>query len=736
MRVPLKIMLAGLTIAGVYSCNRSPIDSPDVAAEIEITGLDGMSISFEASSTAETSFSVKSNYPWKLKGSNLEWALFNPADGVADVSVTVTVAPRTVNENGRRMGYLTVEAKDKVVSITVSQDGASEPQPPEPDDTSVTVDGHPRLLLDAEGIPVMKARIMVTPMLLRLHNYIMGIADQTLSEPVNERVLSGHRLLDISVSNMTRIFYCSYAYRMTGERRYSNRAAAEMLAAAAFEDWNPAHFLDCAEMTMGVALGYDWCYPALTPEERVAIKKGLVDHGLTPGMMENGYTDWQYGDNNWNQVCNACLLYGALAVVEDHPEYAEYLCERAVRTIPIVMKAYDPHGAYPEGPAYWCYGTGYNVLLLALMKDYYGTDFGLMEAHPAFAETVDYSLAVITPTLQNFSYMDQKFSAQLSVVPFWFYSETGDASYLYMQKQILENRTALSISDCHHQRMLPAALVFGSRHGDLAADIPKPSWLGYAAGGISPIAVFRSDWGNATDVYLGFKSGTPNFSHGHMDVGSFYFEADGVRWAVELGGENYTRIEQAGVDLWNYSQESPRWDLLRLGVQGHNCLMFDGGKQAAAEGAGITDFSVTGDHLFAVADLSAMYRINGISSVRRAVSLVNGKYAVVQDKITTGALPVTVRWAMCTEAASVAFPESGKMVLEKSKKQLHIRIDGVEAATSNWSAQPPQSYEGANTGKQFVGFHADLDAGKTYEITVYLMPGEELTGLEPPYVFN
>ena len=30
-----------------------------------------------------------------------------------------------------------------------------------------------------------------------------------------------------------------------------------MLAIAQFADWNPSHFLDVAEMTMGMAIGYD-----------------------------------------------------------------------------------------------------------------------------------------------------------------------------------------------------------------------------------------------------------------------------------------------------------------------------------------------------------------------------------------------------------------------------------------------------------------------------------------------
>ena len=38
-----------------------------------------------------------------------------------------------------------------------------------------------------------------------------------------------------------------------------------MLTAARFEDWNPSHFLDVAEMTFALAIGYDWHSEGKTP---------------------------------------------------------------------------------------------------------------------------------------------------------------------------------------------------------------------------------------------------------------------------------------------------------------------------------------------------------------------------------------------------------------------------------------------------------------------------------------
>lgn len=55
---------------------------------------------------------------------------------------------------------------------------------------------------------------------------------------------------------------------MTGEKEYLRRAEKEMLAAASFIDWNPSHFLDVSEMSMGLAIGYDWLFNELLPDSR------------------------------------------------------------------------------------------------------------------------------------------------------------------------------------------------------------------------------------------------------------------------------------------------------------------------------------------------------------------------------------------------------------------------------------------------------------------------------------
>ena len=190
--------------------------------------------------------------------------------------------------------------------------------------------------------------------------------EKTSETPVIERVVVGRRLLATSREKLRRILFLGFAYRMTGEKRYSDRAEAEMLKAASFSDWNPSHFLDVAEMTAALAIGYDWLYPKLSETSRRTIRTAILEKGLKPSFGKE-HDAILNAPTNWNQVCHCGMAYGALAVAETEPDLARRTIERAVEKVRIPMRHYAPDGAYPEGYAYWEYGTSFNVLLKSSM---------------------------------------------------------------------------------------------------------------------------------------------------------------------------------------------------------------------------------------------------------------------------------------------------------------------------------------------------------------------------------
>ena len=187
---------------------------------------------------------------------------------------------------------------------------------------SLTSTTHPRILLREGEENGIKSVIKADKAWDTVHQAILAESDALLPVAPVERIQIGRRLLDKSREALRRLFFLSYAWRMTHQDKYLQRAEKEMLAISAFSDWNPSHFLDVAEMTMAVAIGYDWLHHDLSANSRSIIKEAILKKGIEPSL-DAKYNSWLKATHNWNQVCNAGMTYGALAIYEDQPELAK-----------------------------------------------------------------------------------------------------------------------------------------------------------------------------------------------------------------------------------------------------------------------------------------------------------------------------------------------------------------------------------------------------------------------------
>ena len=103
---------------------------------------------------------------------------------------------------------------------------------------------HPRLLFTREDEHRVKQRSVELPGLASLIRKNREKADGLLGAPlVRYEIPDGMRLLAQSRRCINTVMTCAMAYRLSGDARYAKRAEREMLAAAAFKDWNPSHFL-------------------------------------------------------------------------------------------------------------------------------------------------------------------------------------------------------------------------------------------------------------------------------------------------------------------------------------------------------------------------------------------------------------------------------------------------------------------------------------------------------------
>ncbi|NJK98999.1 MAG: hypothetical protein HC905_32465 [Bacteroidales bacterium] len=269
-----------------------------------------------------------------------------------------------------------------------------------------------------------------------MHDVILAECDKIVDMQPVERIQIGRRLLDKSREALRRIFYLSYAYRITGEDKYFQRCEKELLAVSSFSDWNPPHFLDVAEMTMAVAIGYDWLFDKLSAESRKIIREAIIKKGLEPSF-DTKYNSFLRTTHNWNQVCNAGMTFGAIAIAEDNPELSKDIINRALNTIHLAMDEYLPHGAYPEGYGYWGYGTSFNVMFLSAIDKYRKNDNDLSKT-PGFLETAGFMQNMTGATGDSYNWGDAGGGSSLSPAMFWFAQKTNNLSYLWVEKSYLE----------------------------------------------------------------------------------------------------------------------------------------------------------------------------------------------------------------------------------------------------------------------------------------------------------
>lgn len=582
---------------------------------------------------------------------------------------------------------------------------------------------HPRLLLPRGGEAALQKRIAATPLMARLQADLLREADRELGSKPVERVQIGRRLLDKSRTALSRILHLGLAWRLTGERKYLDRARAELVAVAKFSDWNPSHFLDVAEMTAAVGFGYDWLYPDLDDATRRLLREAIVEKGLKASLKSSS---WTRSTNNWNQVCNAGITVGALAVAESEPALAAQLVARAVNTVPVSMHEYVPDGAYPEGPGYWGYGTTFNVILVSVLQSVLGTDFGLSR-QPGFLATADYYLHVTGPSGLYFNYSDCGRGGE-GVAPamFWFAAQRRDSYLLWSEWAKLEPLADRRSSRGGRDRIAPLILLW------MSPDLPRPerpAALSWTAAGPNPVAFHRTSW-DKDAVYVAVKGGSAALSHAHMDVGTFVMDADGVRWADDLGMQDYNSLESKGVKLWGREETGDRWKIFRLGGSSHNILTVDGRNPR-----------VEGDARFVVAkpgrtvvDFSPVYK-GQLASARRGVVLQPDRSVRVQDEIAATSKASTVRWAMVTRA-EVAVDGPGAATLSQAGKKLSFRVlEPAGAKVVTYKTDPPPSpLDAANPGTRMIGFEVQLPAGASQRIVVQLVPGSAAVAPPAPVV--
>ncbi|MGC4017680.1 MAG: heparinase II/III family protein [Luteolibacter sp.] len=547
---------------------------------------------------------------------------------------------------------------------------------------SAAVPAHPRLFMPASAIGPLKERIQSDPLAKQLHENTLKRADSMLTEePVRYEIPDGLRLLSSSRNAIAHVIHTAYAWRITGERKYFDRCVKELDAVCAFKDWNPKHFLDVGEMSTAVAIGYDWLYPDLTPDQRKRYEEALSVKGIA-ALPEKPPGWWNRATNNWAQVCNGGLMIAADAIQDVKPEQAAPILTHTREVIKACESFYKPDGAYPEGPAYWHYGTTYHVLAMAVME----RDAPL-KLEPLWQETSRFLIHATGPSGIPFNYADANpGQAETSPAQTWLASRTAGPLAIKDIRALIARRYAGKKAPS--DRFQPLTLLWLPAAKEAAVPDTKAIFRGEQS-----LAFLRSDWSPGA-LWLGIKGGTPAASHGHMDSGSFVLDWAGTRWFHDLGSDDYNMPGYFGGQRFSY---------FRLQNLSHNTLVIGDGLQnpkAAScpvnpfqDREGVTTFTI---------DLSPAYTDQCKEALRKIA--FNGKAHEIDftDAVKDPTGPV--RWQVVTDAKITL--DGHTATLEKEGHQIVLSAANDGAVWKISDAKPPTEKEKQNTGFRILSVEA------------------------------
>ncbi|MBT4504535.1 MAG: hypothetical protein HOC74_42815 [Gemmatimonadetes bacterium] len=528
----------------------------------------------------------------------------------------------------------------------------------------------PRLVLDEEREANLKARLETDAVVQNIYAAIKLQAEAVFEKsvinldiPLEER--SQDNQLDISRDLLHRINMLAMAYRIEKDPRMLERINEEVVAACDFPTWNPKHFLDVGEMSLGIAIAIDWTgedLPAATVE---MAKEALIEKGIRPSWPEDGKPPgWAYGHSNWNQVCHGGMVAAAIAIAERDPDLSAKTIHRAIEGMANALDSYGPDGVYPEGATYWGYGTSFSVVTAAMFESAFGTDFGVFD-YPGFKESAVFRILCDAPSglVYNFGDCGERTGKSGDMTLAWFASKTGNKSFFEKEKFMQDPEQMENLS-----RLAGISLVWIAEYEEQGEEAIPTEWKG---DGSNPIVFFTGGENDPHKYYFGGKGGRGRVSHGNMDGGSFVFELDGVRWSVDPGMTGrYGRIERTGFGLWDMRQEGDRWKLLNKGNFGHSTISVNNQLHDVEGMSAIVEFE-SGERPEATIDTTAAFA-GLLRSAKRKFTKDSGRSLLVEDEIEAADEAQLITWQLITQA-DVEVTRGGA-ALSQDGKRLTLEI--------------------------------------------------------------
>ncbi|MCM1115078.1 MAG: DUF4962 domain-containing protein [Clostridium sp.] len=600
-------------------------------------------------------------------------------------------------------------------------------------------DAHPFILVNESNFDTVRREIKEnreTEYTKALTAYVMdnanALLDTSIYPPLEYVLDEEDSILPISREVFNRIVILGYAWQLTSNDAYAERAWQELETVCAYEDWCPGHFLATAEMALAVATGYDWFYDYLSESQLELLSQTTYDFAIKPALSKNYLSNWfTWSKNNWNSICYSGIGIACMTFAERYPDAAAEFLHMCYQNMPIAFENFTPDGVYAEGSGYCQSGMNAIAYFIATSKNLFGTDFGISEID-GFKQLGYFPVYITTPT-GVFNFGDNQGWRCYTPVLHWYASEYNTPLLAAYQMQDFPYTFYPDSSDNTErngegkENALSSLWYNRAFTGDTADFSDEPLSVCLESDTGEALTLMRSAYLDENAVFAGIKGGYNYTNHGDLDIGSFVYDALGERWAEELGRGNY--------DAPGYFVNLPaggRWKNYCKRAEGQNTLVINPqlttDDQYALARCGFSSFDASSNSCSL--DMTDAYSMNGASSVNRAFSLDTDSSALTITDNIKCLWSSDIYWFMHTRA-DIEIVDEKTAILTKNDKQIKATLpnDGTFSVMETQSLKAsslPYDPETQDDAQQNAGemkkLTVHLEDVRTADICVVLEP--------------
>jgi hypothetical protein len=593
---------------------------------------------------------------------------------------------------------------------------------------AVVSTAHPRLMgLSPAAVARLKAAAAVPGSVQNANFHTIQTHSAPLLKSTAPIPVEGRDLLPAARRLQKYTYFLGLNYLMTSnvatQEACLNAIYAQLTAAANWgksgtrgaTGWNTNGFLGVSETAHAFAIAYDWCYDGWTPAQRDFIRNTIATNALKRGLECYAAPQmwWVTGSNNWGIVCDGGMVLSALSILGDEtaPAVAPAVLDDYIPALyhSPALRGFSPDGGWAEAVCYWDFAVEYLTAALSSLETATGTCYNIDNLE-GISSTGSFPINFHGPTGMVYNWGDT-------------YADSACSSPWERYLGIKYNQPLYSWSQQQRSAYIdPRDVIWwDSRLSTVSpTSLNVPTSTYYNDG----LIFLRSAWGDPNALYMGMKAG-PNFvQHSKAELGSFVFDALGVRWACELGRDSYGLPHYFYDNPWD---QPNRWQYYRTRAEGNNTLVInpslDSGQAYYTGTAAINSFKSNENLQQVVIDMTSAYATTDgnpthkvssatpVTQVVRGMRFVNG-VAQLQDQVMSSS-GVDLNWFMHTKTAVALSSDSTVATLTSGSTHLQMTIQSPEGgkftampavplpASPNYTAfqtNPPTDGEAWNTG--------------------------------------